>query len=152
MKKTVIIAMLLVVMTGSLFALGHIGVSNKGISSLTVTWKDGIADGVNIDAGFSPDGIYVGGQYHFIDQPLADLKWFDWYAGAGASGVIGTSGGYFGVYGDVVVGLEWYPGILSDINLPLEIFTEYGIGIGLTSYGLGTNFMNYGAGIRWMFD
>ena len=151
MKKTLIIAMLLVVMTGSLFALGHIGVSNKGISSLTVTWKDGIADGVNIDLGFGTNGIYVGGQYHFIDQPLADLAWLDWYAGAGASGLIGTSG-YFGVYGDVVAGLEWYPGILFDINLPLEIFAEYGLGVGITSNGLGTNFMNYGAGIRWMFD
>ncbi len=156
MKKIVIVLLVLVLACTSLSAvdLGHLGVSTKGnYSWATLTWKDGITDGVNINAGYGPAGLYLGGQWYVFEGDLAGIDWLGWHAGPGVHTGIGSS---FMIGVELFAGLDWYPGILFDINLPLEFFIDYGVGLDVLIGGGSTvfnpNFLNYSAGIRWMFD
>ncbi len=154
MKKIVILVLVLVLIGTSASAvdLGHIGVSNKGISTWTVTWKDGLADGLNINAGFGGNGVYIGGQWYLLDGYIADIDWLGWHVGPGVYGFIGDP---VIIGGEVFAGIDFYLGPLFNANIPLEVFIDYGIGLEFeidSGLDFGPNFTNFAVGIRWMFD
>lgn len=119
-------------------------------------------------------GIQLSSYYLFINQFFSFEDSLSWHVGAGGYIGGGSYGFRFGAQG--LVGLSWYPGITFDNdNVPLEVFAEYVLTVGLMTPGshlkhkakelaaLGytvevdslkfdLGLLGWNIGVRWMFD